>query len=56
MIYLCAFLFAMAVLFWRLSFNTPGVVVAACRWGFALVLFLLAVVAGLAVLVTLVSG
>jgi hypothetical protein len=51
MIYLCAFLFVMACLFWRLSSTAADIVVAAFRWGFALVLLLLALVAGLAALV-----
>lgn len=51
MIYLCAFLFVLACLSWRLSFTTDDIVVASCRWGAALVLLLMAVVAGLAVLV-----
>jgi hypothetical protein len=40
-------LLLMAVLFWRLSFTADDVVVAAFRWGAALVLLLMAAVAAL---------
>jgi hypothetical protein len=41
------FLLLMACLFWSLSFTADDVVVAAFRWGAALVLLLMAVVAAL---------
>jgi hypothetical protein len=44
-------LLMLACLFWRLSFTADDVVVAAFRWGAALVLLLMALVAGLAALV-----
>lgn len=37
-------LFVAAITFWRLSKRAPDFVVAACRWGFALMLLILALI------------